>query len=310
MAGNRKKQKPVERIAGALSSLGRTAWARRAWLAGAAVFVLSVVGIHKAAGHLSRTGRFSLRTVEVLGAVRFDPAEVEELCGLESGVTNVFTTDPRDVMHRCLEDDRIEWAEVTRLLPDRIRIRIREATPVVFAAAPEGVRAFDSMGRRYFGADPAWAPGLPLLTGLQDMMEPVLFVAPDDETPRQRKTRLARQDQADREHAERVGEVVAEAARLVASMDSSHPEWLSGGVMVEWDEALGFELRMPGRPVISFGFEGFDEKVARIDSVLAAASARDLDVEQIYLDDDESSSSGSLRWREKGTALTSVVTFE
>ncbi len=310
MAGNRKVLKPHQRIAAVLSSVGRKAWARRAWIAGSVAFMLSSAGIHQAAGHLSRTGRFNLKNVEVLGAFRFDPAMVEEICGLETGVTNVFTTDADEVTDRCMEDDRIEWAEVTCLLPDRIRIRIREASPVIFAAAPEGVRAFDSMGRRYFAADPDWAPGLPLLTGLQQMMEPVVLAAQDDETPRQRRSRLARQAQADREHAERVGQVVAEAARLVACMDTRHPDWLQGGVVVDWDEALGFELRMPDRPVISFGFEGFDEKVARIDSVLAVAMARDLDVEQIYLDDDESSSSGSLRWREKGTALTSVVTFE
>lgn len=103
--------------------------------------------------------------IQVSGAQRLDPQTVIQQTGIPSGV-NILSLDLKAVSHKLTSHPWIAEAVVSREIPDRIRIEIRERQPV---ALVKGKRFYlmDPQGICFTRAVPSKHPGLPIVTGLE-----------------------------------------------------------------------------------------------------------------------------------------------
>ncbi len=90
-----------------------------------------VIGVLVFAGYRAAASAsfFQLRNVEVQGTSRLQPAEIQALVRQSVDKTGVWKADLNGINERI---ERLPWvrtANVSRVLPDRIRVRITERTP-------------------------------------------------------------------------------------------------------------------------------------------------------------------------------------
>jgi cell division protein FtsQ len=90
-----------------------------------------VIGVLVFAGYRAAASAsfFELRTIEVQGTTRLQPADIQALVKQVVGKTGVWNADLNDVNERL---ERLPWvrtAVVSRVLPDGIRVRITERSP-------------------------------------------------------------------------------------------------------------------------------------------------------------------------------------
>lgn len=295
MAGNRRILTFSQRCRGVCSSV-----LKGLKKTGPAILICSAIGvvgygIFEAVNVLGSTDHFVLKTVEVCGTDRLDPSEIESACGLQPGKTEIFSLLTGSVERTCLEDARIEWVAVEKVLPDTLTIRVREARPVILVSDRKGLTSFNAQGRQIPGVEPDWAAGLPLLEGLEEKLEPIVVPVAAEETVWQVKARIEHEKLLNSQRIESVEGVVLSAIRLVASMEASQPEWVAGGVTVSWQPAMGFALKMPARPTVAFGFAPFEDKVSRMARAVEIAAERGLEIEEMFLDNESSPGSVTLR---------------
>lgn len=69
---------------------------------------------------------FALGEVEVMGTDRLDESRVQRWMGLELG-GSIWSASPRELEEELMRQPAIARADVRRLLPDRLRVRIEEA---------------------------------------------------------------------------------------------------------------------------------------------------------------------------------------
>ncbi len=118
-----------------------------------AIIVLSIVGATgAAAGAVYRYGvhswRFRLDTsdnIEVIGGPHVSRAQIMDVMGGDIG-RNVFFVPLADRRRQLEEIPWVESASVGRLLPDRIRVEVRERTPVAFAKLGSKIHLVDDKG--------------------------------------------------------------------------------------------------------------------------------------------------------------------
>lgn len=112
---------------------------------------------------------FQLTRIEVAGN-RIVPEE--EICSrsglLEQKGTCLFDVDLREVVKRVKEDVRIRDVRVSRKMPNRIRISVKERTPVGWVGL-DRLYGVDREGILMPPLDPSVMLDLPILTGLEDM---------------------------------------------------------------------------------------------------------------------------------------------
>lgn len=149
---------------------GRRA-ARRAsilprWLAlGAALAILagsSLIFIR----WLLTSPRFTVTEVEIRGLNRLSEAEVRATAGIEIG-ENLFTLDAEAAARRLGRLPRVKRAEVIRSFPNRITLLIEERQPFALAVSVGQLYWMDEEGRLLGPEFRAVAPGLPVVTGLE-----------------------------------------------------------------------------------------------------------------------------------------------
>ena len=118
-----------------------------------AMIVLCIVGATGAAAgavyrYASHSWRFRLDSsdqIEVIGGPHVSRAQIMDVMGGDIG-RNVFFV-PLGERRRQLEDiPWVESASVGRLLPDRIRVEVRERTPVAFAKLGSKIHLVDDKG--------------------------------------------------------------------------------------------------------------------------------------------------------------------
>jgi cell division protein FtsQ len=118
-----------------------------------AMIALSLLGASGAAAgalyrYAAHSWRFRLESsdhIEVIGGPHVSRAQIMDVMGGDIG-RNVFFV-PLEQRRRELED--IPWVEsaaVGRLLPDRIRVEVRERTPVAFAKVGSKIHLVDDKG--------------------------------------------------------------------------------------------------------------------------------------------------------------------
>jgi len=215
----------------------------------AAGLVLATVAVVAAAGHwMLTTPRFAVVAVEVRGASRVPATRVLEVAGIVRG-TNLWRIDPAQVRARLEALPEIRRADVVRELPNRVSIVVEERRPFTLVHAAR-LHWLDEDGRLLGEERHAVATEVPVISGLSEDELATMRTAPG---PRARAAiALIRA-------LLRTGSTLASE---ISEIDMSRPE---GPVLYTID---GVEVRL--------GSEEWEERLARLEGVLAQVATQDV----------------------------------
>lgn len=219
------------------------------WMTGALGLAVGVAAAVAVAGHwVLTTPRFAVMAVEVRGASRVPPQRILEVSGIVRG-TNLWRIDPDHVRARLESLPEIRRADVVRELPNRVSILVEERRPFTLVHAAR-LHWLDEEGR-LLGEEPhAVATDVPVIRGLSEEELATMRTTPG---PRARAAiALIRA-------LLRTGSALAAE---ISEIDMSRPE---GPVLYTID---GVEVRL--------GSEEWEERLARLEGVLAQVATEDL----------------------------------
>ena len=115
-------------------------------------------------GWAGSSQHFALRTVDVHGLRRATEKELLRLAGVAPGM-NLWSLDSTAVAQAMAAHPWVRTVEVTRSLPDTLRLRVEERAPVALASLGD-LYVVDADGAPFKRVSPAESLDLPLLTGL------------------------------------------------------------------------------------------------------------------------------------------------
>jgi cell division protein FtsQ len=201
------------------------------------------------AGHWAlTTPRFAVMAVEVRGASRVPPERILETSGIVRG-TNLWRIDPDRVRARLESMPEIRRADVVRELPNRVSILVEERRPFTLVHAAR-LHWVDEDGRLLGEQHHAVATEVPVIRGLSEDELVTMRTTPG---PRARAAiALIRA-------LLRTGSALAAE---ISEIDMSRPE---GPVLYTID---GVEVRL--------GSEEWEERLARLEGVLAQVTTQDV----------------------------------
>jgi cell division protein FtsQ len=141
---------------------------QRIILVGSRVLVVAAVVV--AAGwtwrHTQSDARFALKTIEVTGAVHTPRASVDSITRAYVG-GNLFKLDIANVQNDLGKLGWISRIEAEKKLPDTLRVRIVERTPVALLQSGDRLRYVDESGVAFAELSPSVGDSdLPLISGL------------------------------------------------------------------------------------------------------------------------------------------------
>lgn len=237
--------------------VGRTPRARgrrRAWLARVAV-ALAVVGGLGGAGAvgwywLTTSPRFAVSTVHVRGASRLQPSRLAEAAGIVAG-TSLFAVDPREVRARLEQLPEVRRAEVIRELPNRLEIVVEERRPFTLVHAGR-LHWVDEEGLLLGEERRAVAPEVPMISGLSDEELASMRTAPGPNA---------------RAAIALIRALLRSGSSLAAEISEIDVSRADGPVLYTVD---GVEVRL--------GHDDWDERLARLEGVLAQLGGQDVSV--------------------------------
>jgi cell division protein FtsQ len=224
----------------------RIRWLRvLATVAATAATAAAIVG----AGYwVLTTERFAVVAVEVRGASRVPPQRILEASGIVHG-QNLWRIDPERVRARLEEMPEIRRADVVRELPNRVAIVVEERRPFTLVHAAK-LHWLDEDGRVLGDETRAVSTDVPVISGLSEEELVTMRTSPG---PRARAAiALIRA-------LLRTGSALASE---ISEIDMSRPE---GPVLYTVD---GVEVRL--------GTEEWDERLARLEGVLAQVATQDV----------------------------------
>lgn len=221
------------------------------WLrvTGGLALTVATAGAVVMAGHWAlTTPRFAVMAIEVRGASRVPPQRILETSGIVRG-TNLWRIDPDRVRARLESLPEIRRADVVRELPNRVSILVEERRPFTLVHAAR-LHWVDEDGRLLGEERHAVATEVPVIRGLSE-----------DElvTMRTRPGPRARAAIALIRALLRTGSALAAE---ISEIDMSRPE---GPVLYTID---GVEVRL--------GSEEWEERLARLEGVLAQVATQDV----------------------------------
>ena len=194
------------------------------------------------------TERFAVVAVEVRGASRVPPQRILEASGIVHG-QNLWRIDPERVRARLEEMPEIRRADVVRELPNRVAIVVEERRPFTLVHAAR-LHWLDEDGRVLGDETRAVNTEVPVISGLSEEELVTMRTSPG---PRARAAiALIRA-------LLRTGSALASE---ISEIDMSRPE---GPVLYTVD---GVEVRL--------GSEEWDERLARLEGVLAQVATQDV----------------------------------
>ncbi len=217
----------------------------------AGVIVASLAGAVAvvAAGYwLTTSPRFAVKSVEVHGASRVPVPRILAAAAIAPGA-NVWTLDGRAVAARIESLPEIRRADVVRELPNRVTIVVEERRPFTLVHAAR-LHWMDEDGHVLGEERRAVAPGAPVISGLTEEELASMRTAPGP------KARAA---------VTLIRALLRSGTSLAAEIseiDMSRPE---GPVLYTVD---GVEVRL--------GTEEWDERLARLEGVLAQVATQDV----------------------------------
>jgi cell division protein FtsQ len=221
------------------------------WLrvTGGLVLAVATAAAVVMAGHWAlTTPRFAVMAVEVRGASRVPPQRILEISGIVRG-TNLWRIDPDRVRARLESLPEIRRADVVRELPNRVSILVEERRPFTLVHAAR-LHWVDEDGRLLGEERHAVATEVPVIRGLSEDELVTMRTTPG---PRARAAiALIRA-------LLRTGSALAAE---ISEIDMSRPE---GPVLYTID---GVEVRL--------GSEEWEERLARLEGVLAQVATQDV----------------------------------
>jgi cell division protein FtsQ len=219
------------------------------WLAGSSAAAAALAAGLLFTAHWALTSpRFAVTAVEVRGASRVPPQRILQVSGIVHGA-NLWRINPEHVRARLEDLPEIRRADVVRELPNRVSIVVEERRPFTLVHAGR-LHWLDEEGRA-LGEEPhAVAPAVPVISGLSEEELASMRTVPG---PR------ARQAIALIRALLRTGSTLAGE---ISEIDMSRPE---GPVLYTVD---GVEVRL--------GTEDWEERLARLEGVLAQVATQDV----------------------------------
>jgi cell division protein FtsQ len=233
-------------LAGGASWLGR-----KLLVVGKLLVVIAVVGLSVLAGRqlvrqVIASPRFAVQEVRVAATTHVSAEEIQEFAGVEIG-DRLLTVDPDQVAAKLASHPWIASARVRRDLPSALAIEVTERRAIA-SALMGALYLLDENGRPFKRATFDEADGLPVITGVT----------------REQYVALRSTSEA----------VFREALALFAA-------YADGGAArpklseIHIDPRTGFSLVLfDGAGEIRLGRGAADEKLARLDQILAAAGPR------------------------------------
>ncbi len=254
-AGNRRRPDRAQRAAARRSFFARLG---RAFLVvgGSLVVAAGLAAGGRAAWRFfTASPHFAVARIAVSGVRRLSADAVRARSGLVPGV-NVFRADLAGAQRALAQDPWIRRASVTRELPRTLRIAVDERRPVARIALGALYLA-DEDGTLFARAQPADAPGRPLITGLS-------------------RDRFAADPEGFRADLDLALTLAAEVAR----------RRLAGLSEVHVDRDLGLTALFAPGPSLALGRDGFADKLDRWERARTLLARRGLSVTSADLADD------------------------
>lgn len=122
-------------------------------------------GAYKVAIFLRTAPQFDVGKLSVSGLKRVAESEVLSKAGFELG-TNIFRADLKEIRERVEELDWVRHAQVERVLPDQIMIKVSEREPIGLTRIRGEIYQFDG-DARILDPDTAAALSVPILDGMR-----------------------------------------------------------------------------------------------------------------------------------------------
>jgi len=223
--------------------------ARLRRLLGAVLATIVITAAGGAGLHwLLTTQRFAVATIEVRGISRVGPDQILAVAAIQQG-TNIFKLDTMGVIDRVESLPEVRRADVVRELPNRVVISVEERRPFTLIHGGR-LHWMDEEGRLLGASLEAVAPPMPVISGLSADELASMRTAPGP------KARAA------------IGVIRAllrsgnGLAAEISEIDMSRRE---GPVLYTVD---GVEVRL--------GSEDWDERLARLEGVLAQIATQDV----------------------------------
>jgi cell division protein FtsQ len=214
----------------------------------AALVVLAPVGAALGARWLLTTPRLAVLSVEVRGASRLPVERILSAAAVEPG-TSLLGLDTRAVAGRVEALPEIRRADVVREFPNRVVISVEERRPFTLVHAGR-LHWLDEEGRLLGLAPQAVAPQVPVVSGLSEAELASLREAPSPKA--QAAVALIRA-------------LLRSGSGLTAEISEIDMSRQDGPVLYTVD---GVEVRL--------GTEDWEERLARLEGVLAQAVTQDV----------------------------------
>jgi cell division protein FtsQ len=228
-------------------------WRRRLLMGSAllVVFVLQILAVR----WVLTAPRFAIAAVEVRGASRVPAERILDIAAIPPG-TNLWRLNPDAVMARVATIPEIRRAEVVREVPNRVTIIVEERRPFTLVHAGQ-LHWLDEDGRLLGEESQAVAPPVPVITGLTDEELASMRTAP---TPKALAAIAL------------IRALLRTGSGLAAEISEIDMSRREGPVLYTVD---GIEVRLGG--------EDWEERLARLEGVLAQVTTREEAVSTIDL---------------------------
>src|SRR5207253_11161337 len=213
-----------------------------------ALAVAAPLAVAFSAHWLLTTPRFAVVSVDVRGASRVPTAEILAAAAVEPG-TSLFRLDPGAVARRVEAIPEVRRADVVREFPNRIVISVEERRPFTLVHAGR-LHWMDEEGRVLSEERRAVVPGVPVISGLTEEELVSMRTSPGP------KARAA---------GALIRALLRSGNALAAEFSESDMSRPEGPVLYTVD---GVEVRL--------GAEDWDERLARLEGVLAQVATQDV----------------------------------
>jgi cell division septal protein FtsQ len=221
------------------------------------VLVAVAAAILGAVGWMTTSQRFAVTTIEVRGASRVPVARILAAAAIAPGA-NLWTIDSRTVVARIEGMPEIRRADLVRELPNHVTIVVEERRPFTLVHAGR-LHWMDEDGRVLGEEARAVAPEVPVISGLSEDELATMRTAPGP------KARAA---------IALIRALLRSGSALTAEISEIDMSRAEGPVLYTVD---GVEVRL--------GSEEWDERLARLEGVLAQVATQDVNAVDLRFKD-------------------------
>ena len=214
-----------------------------------------LAGLVAAGGWLLTSPRFAVNHVEVRGAQQLTAERILEAAGIPPG-RSLFLLDPRGIARAVETLPEVQRAEVVRELPDRVTLVVEERKPFTLVHAGR-LHWIDESGHVLGREAQAVTPPAPVISGLSEPELLSMSGAPSGKAH--------------------------DAIRLIRALLRSGSALASEISEIDVGSADGPVLYTVGGIEVRLGADQWDERLARLEAVLAQKAAREGGIRSVDL---------------------------